>query len=119
MCNLYSITRNVERSAVLRRSNRLIGPRSDLGGVVAVDTDEATIDLDADKGLVKGDAQTLGEIDDSVTCSRPILPMSIDLRRLRECLLLFALWPPGKFAPSFDRTGRYRPPSGRHRVFGT
>lgn len=40
-----------------------------LGGVVAVDADVAPID--ADKGLVKGDAQTLSEIDDRVTAERP------------------------------------------------
>ena len=45
--------------------------RGHLGGVVAVDTDEAPIDLDADKGLVKGDAQTLGEIDNRVAAVRP------------------------------------------------
>ncbi len=40
------------------------------GGAVSVDADVA-IDLDADKGLVKGDAQTLGEIDDRVSAERP------------------------------------------------
>jgi hypothetical protein len=33
---------------------------------VAVDADVASIDFDSDKRLVKGDAQTLGEIDNSV-----------------------------------------------------
>src|SRR5262245_31852154 len=42
-----------------------------LGGVVAIDADVAPIDLDAYKGLVKGDAQTLGEINDRVGAVRP------------------------------------------------
>ena len=41
-----------------------------LGGVVAVDADVAPVDLDADKGLGKDDAQTLGEIDDRVAAVR-------------------------------------------------
>ena len=42
-----------------------------LGGIVAVYADVAPIDLDADKGLVKGDAQTLSEINDRVAAVRP------------------------------------------------
>jgi hypothetical protein len=41
-----------------------------LGGVVAIDADVTPIDLDADKGLVKGDAQTPGENDNRVAAVR-------------------------------------------------
>src|SRR6185437_11883859 len=49
-----------------------------LGSIVAVDADVAPIDLDADEGLVKGDAQALGEIDDRVAA---VCPDSADEHR--------------------------------------
>jgi hypothetical protein len=39
--------------------------------ISTVNTDVAPIELDADKRLVKGDAQTLGEIDNRVSAIRP------------------------------------------------
>ena len=50
---------------------RLNTAEQHLGGVVPVDADVASINLDADKGLVKGDAQTLCESHDRVGAVRP------------------------------------------------